>query len=366
MSVIVTVGNGRYDMAIVLPREDADARGLLKLATVINTVVCLVAGVGLAVFAEPLGDLLNAPTLVPFMKWMGLLAWLTGQVASLSYWATRRKAYRQLGSNKITQSATTIGSQLAFGGLGFGASGLIVGTMIGQGVGATTLFLRNRRQILGQPTTSSREMMREHRKMPLLNGPTALLDSVRTSGLLILLKLFFNDAAVGVYSVATKVLQIPAGLINSSLAQVFFERLARTPRGRMLSTVRQAVFRSLLIGLIPFALIFVLAPRAFLLFRSEWALVGPVCSAMVPWMYMNFVTSPISTLFVVLRRQGILLWFAFPFTAAPLLTIFFWRDPDIVVTVWRLSLVMAGMLGVFVGLALMVARQFDDRVVEGG
>ena len=49
------------------------------------------------------------------------------------------------------------------------------------------LFLRSRKEIYRLPHTSTRQLMREHRKMPLLNAPTALMDSVRTNGVTLLI-----------------------------------------------------------------------------------------------------------------------------------------------------------------------------------
>ena len=81
-------------------------------------------------------------------------------------------------------------------------------------------------------------------------------------------------------------------------------------------------------------------------------------SALVPWLYVNFITSPISMLFVVARRQGIQLWFAIPFTATPFVSMFLFHD-TILQGIWALSLAMATMLLVFLGLALWVAHSYD-------
>ena len=123
----------------------------------------------------------------------------------------------------------------------------------------------------------------------------------------------FSTAATGQFGQAWKLLQTPASLINTSLSQVFFRSLATTPRGHMSALVRKSILRSALIGAVPFLIIFFASPPLFpFVFGDRWAEAGLIGSALVPWLYVNFITSPISMLFVVARRQGIQLWFAIP------------------------------------------------------
>ena len=68
--------------------------------------------------------------------------------------------------------------------------------------------------------------------------------------------------------------------------------------------------------------------------------------------------------FVVARRQGIQLWFAIPFTATPFVSMFLFHD-TILQGIWALSLAMATMLLVFLGLALWVARSYDREAEPG-
>ena len=127
----------------------------------------------------------------------------------------------------------------------------------------------------------------------------------------------------------------------------------------MTRLVRAAIARSAAVGAVPFALIYLLSPALFpVVFGADWAEAGLIARALVPWLFLNFITSPISMLFVVTARQGLLLWFSVPFTALPLALI--WRLHDeIVATMTWLSLSMAGMLAVFLLLALWAARSYD-------
>ena len=88
--------------------------------------------------------------------------------------------------------------------------------------------------------------------------PTALVDSLRTNGITLLIGTVALGA-VGQFNLAWRILQVPIGLINSAISQVFFQKLARIRPGQMLPLVRGTILRSLLIP-VPFGLIY-LVPR---------------------------------------------------------------------------------------------------------
>ena len=362
VAVVVTISAGRYDLAIVLPRKEEDARGLVKLATRFNTVVCTVVGLLLLVFAEPLAERMGIPGFRWWLVATAGISWAFAQASVFSYWCNRHKGYGLLARNKLGQAVATTGTQLGLGALSWGPAGLLVSTFLGQAWSTVNLFLRSRKEIYGLPHTSTRQLMREHRKMPLLNAPTALMDSVRTNGVTLLIGNLFDSVAVGHFGQAWKLLQTPAALINSSLSQVFFQKLATVERGGMLRIVRQSAVRSALIGVVPFTLIYFLSPPLFpIVFGEPWAMSGLIGAALVPWLFMNFITSPISTVFIVTQRQGTLFWFSLPFTVTPLLVLWAYH-PTVLGAVTALSLTMTVMLAAFLALALWVSWGYDRGV----
>lgn len=356
---LLTIATLRYDLAIVLPKKVEDARALVRLSNRLSALTCIVAGLALLIAAGPISRAVGMPELRTWLGFVGVVAWSYSQVSIFNYWCNRNKYYKLMSVNRIGQSVTTTGTQLGFGAASLGTAGLVFSTMLGQVIAAGNLFRKTRGEIYGQPSSSLRRMMSEHRKLPLLNAPTAVMDSVRLQGTQILIGSLFSSGAIGQFGQAWKLLQTPAGLINSSLTQVFFQKMAVTERGQMFSVVRRGIVRSALIGLAPFALIYLLSPPLFpIVFGQRWALAGQIGAALVPWLYLNFITSPVSMLFIVTRRQGTVFWFGIPFTIAPLLLIWLVHD-DVLTTVTWLSWLMAGLLCIYLVLALWVARAYD-------
>lgn len=373
VNFLVPIAAGRYDVAIVLPTNDDDARQLVRLATIINTAVCLAATVLLFFLAGPISRIFRYPDAVGWIYGAAGIAWLYAEVILLSYWLTRKKNYKLIASNKIHQSVSTSAIQAGAGVLSLGVSGLVVATLVGQAAALVNLVRKAGRDIWARPTTgcSMRELAAEYKKMPLLNGPNALADSVRLNGITFMITSLFSNAATGQFSMAWRVLQMPLALINGALSQVFFQRLTQVDRGDMVRTVKKAIVRSAAIGVVPFALLYVLCPPLLPIFldvhdHAKWQIAGQIGAVLVPWLYLNLITSPLATVFIVMRRQGVLLVFSLFYMAVPLGIIWATRPlaggvsgPAIVHTITCVSWAMTGLLVVFLLLAVWCAHAWD-------
>jgi hypothetical protein len=79
---------------------------------------------------------------------------------------------------------------------------------------------------------------------------------------------------------------------------------------------------------------------------------------MTPYLYLTFITSPLSTLFIVVQRQAMMLWFSIAYMVVPL-TIIAVSKGTLEQTVWRLSLAMSCMLCLLLVLVATACRAYD-------
>lgn len=362
-AIATTIASMRLDMTIMLPEDDDEARRIARVATYSNLVV---AGL-FTLAALLLRDLVIAqygdPELASWLVMGGFTVFFVAQATMMQFWFNRKTDYRTISLNRVQQSIGSAGGQLGFGLLGLRTlPGLIFGTLIGQAFAFVNLRLRAKSLFrpLPEGTTSGMELVRRYKKMPLLNMPTALVDSLRTNGITLLIGTVALGA-VGQFNLAWRILQVPIGLINSAISQVFFQKLARVRPGEMLPLVRATILRSLLITLVPFGLIYLVSPWMFtLVFGPQWDMAGEFARALTPWLAMQLVTSPISTVFVVTDNQQWMLGFSIVFCAAPLSLLYFSPLP-LLETVFWLGLLMAGMLVLMLLMSLLAARGYDRR-----
>ena len=362
-AIATTIASMRLDMTIMLPEDDDEARRIARVATYSNLVV---AGL-FTLAALLLRDLVIAqygdPELASWLVMGGFTVFFVAQATMMQFWFNRKTDYRTISLNRVQQSIGSAGGQLGFGLLGLRTlPGLIFGTLIGQAFAFVNLRLRAKSLFrpLPEGTTSGMELVRRYKKMPLLNMPTALVDSLRTNGITLLIGTVALGA-VGQFNLAWRILQVPIGLINSAISQVFFQKLARVRPGEMLPLVRATILRSLLITLVPFGLIYLVSPWMFtLVFGPQWDMAGEFARALTPWLAMQLVTSPISTVFVVTDNQQWMLGFSIVFCAAPLSLLYFSPLP-LLETVFWLGLLMAGLLVLMLLMSLLAARGYDRR-----
>ena len=366
-SILVAVAALRYDMAIMLPRKEPEALSVARLGMVCLTVVSLLATAA----SLPLSGLIERQWGHEVALWMplvGLTTFLMSAVELFKYWFNRNSDYRAIAVNQAEQQIGLTSGQLVLGMAGMGGmAGLILGHTAGQifafvnlGRQAKPLWRR-----LPQGAPSLRWAARRYRRMPLLNGPNALADALRTNGIQLLIG-GYSVASLGQFQMAWRYLDAPLILINGAVARVFFQKLSTIEPGRMRPLVRVTIKRAILIGLVPFALIYVLSPWIFPFFLgSQWTESGSFARALTPWLFMMLITSPISNLFIVTEHQDWMLGFALVYTAVPLAWLH-WSPLALLPTCYILGAIMAGLLVANTMLADHAAKEFDAGKRVGG
>ena len=366
-SILVAVAALRYDMAIMLPRKEPEALSVARLGMVCLTAVSLLATAA----SLPLSGLIERQWGHEVALWMplvGLTTFLMSAVELFKYWFNRNSDYRAIAVNQAEQQIGLTSGQLVLGAAGMGG---MAGLLLGHTAGQIFAFANLGRQAgplwrrLPQDAPSLRWAARRYRRMPLLNGPNALADALRTNGIQLLIG-GYSVASLGQFQMAWRYLDAPLILINGAVARVFFQKLSTIEPGQMRPLVRVTIKRAILIGLAPFALIYALSPWIFPFFLgSQWTESGSFARALTPWLFMMLITSPISNLFIVTEHQDWMLGFALVYTAVPLAWLH-WSPLALLPTCYILGAIMAGLLVANTMLADHAAKEFDAGKRVGG
>ncbi|MBD3690109.1 oligosaccharide flippase family protein [Nanchangia anserum] len=360
-ALVATIAAGRFDMAMMLPARDDEARRLKTLATRL-IVICSVLSSIVFFFARSFVERhYDSVVLSWVLVFVGVIVFFQAETAAIQYWFNRRSEYRIIAVNRAQQTVIVYIAQLLLGVIGIGG---VWGLFVGQCLGLMSAwwYLRRHAGQLRRPvaadTASIGELARRYKKMPLLNGPNAIVDAIRLNGINLLIGTA-STGSLGQFTMAWRMLQAPLALITGAVSQVFFQKLSTVKPGEMVPLVRLVIRRSLLFGLPIFGAIAVLSPFLFpLVFGERWSEAGQFAQVLCPWMFLMLATSPISTIFVVTETQGRLLVFAVVFCIVPLawLACSPW---GLLATITVLSLMMALMLCVNLAMAYQVARRFD-------
>ncbi len=361
-SIISVIATGRYEMAIMLPKEDEDAVNIVALSIIISFFVSFISLAIVFFFNAQITILLGNPEISNWLYFIPITVLLTGFYQSFNYWSNRKKQYKRLATNRVMRSGTTAVVNMSMGFGGFGSSGLILGGVLGQGVATSALGRMVWREDKGLLENISKlkmfAMMRKYKKLPMFNLPNAVIDGFRLSGISILIAKFFTTATLGQFALAWKIVQTPMSLIGSSLSQVFFQKISSANKSDLNSLVKIFIIKASLIALPIFLIIYFFAVDIFIfIFGENWKLAGEIASVMTPWLFLNFITSPISTLFIVLNRQDTILIFSIIYMLVPLSIIYFLKELDFLVVLNYVSISMAILLLFFIYLVIFYTKK---------
>lgn len=317
LGIMAVVACWRYELAIVLPEKDEDAANLLFLSISICFGMAMLALILVALFRNPVAIILGAPELVPWLWFMPLSLIAAGLFQAFNYWSTRRKQFKRLAIRQMTQSTVTAVTQLGSGfALHPGSGGLISGSILGQlaatGRLAWQIGKEEGRQIVTAISKRHiKKMLILYKNFPLFDSWSEFLNTASAMLPVLLLGYFFNPTVVGLYALGQRVLSLPMGVIGGSIAQVFFPRATKAQRDGELKKVTSDLFERLIaIGFVPLMLIAVIAPDLFaIIFGERWWTAGQYVRWMSLWLFFQFISSPLSTIYYVMERQKNLLTF---------------------------------------------------------
>jgi lipopolysaccharide exporter len=317
-SAIFTIAaTGRYEMAIALPKSDADAANILGLSCLIVLLMASLAAVTLTMAGHALIQTFGAPELDPFLFLIPVAVLAIGLYQPLPWWAARRQQYRQSSVSQILRSTGGTGVQIALGLAKSGPVGLILGTIIGQLIAISFLAAQVGRRDgqLIAASVSLKEMWRlgrDLRDFPKFNMPRAVLYSMAQTVPPILLVMYFDAAVAGVYWLATRVCQMPITILGETVRQVLYQRAAaQFNRGEgLLEMLTKSTVGLVFIMAVPFFITVFYAPALFAIaFGEEWAQAGIFSQWLVIPSALDFICGPSVTLIPIYGYQRLLLVF---------------------------------------------------------
>lgn len=309
MGIFTVVAGGRYELAITIPEEEEEAEGLLKLSLVLVSFTTITVALLVLFFGKTFSTFVKVPSLAPFLWLLPIGVLFSGIYQGLNYLLLRKKQFPLIARTRVLQGGGMSGVQLLLGVLGVRPLGLLLGQIVGQGAGITSLWnaVRRSRAADPHPSVALKPLAKKYQRFPLLSTWGGLFSILSMQLPVIALSALFGPVITGFYSLGWRVLQTPLTLIGHAVGQVFFAEVGQARReGRLAVVVEEGFSRLLPLGcslLLPLA---VTTPEVFsLVFGKTWLTAGIYAQMLIPWLLLVFINSPLSTLTTVLERQDI-------------------------------------------------------------
>lgn len=337
VTFLVVISTGRYELAIPLPKQNSDAWQILLLSFLILSGFSILLLVAILFLNDTLLGLFNRPQIGNWLYILPVFVFLTGTYNILTLWLHRMKQFgasanskvqlsfwenivtllmgfrkNGIGFQNINEKFSTIFSKnnvvLSLNSIGFG--GLLIGRMIGLIASNVYLVFKTKKSKPAESTSvdkiAIKRLAHEHKDFPKINMLHAVSDELKNSGLSFTILFFFMDRVLGIYNQTYRLLRAPLGIIGSAFGHVFFQEVAEQSYSNkpISGLINRTVIKLFLIALPLFTCIFLLSPWFFTIFLGErWSDVGVYAQYMTPWLFVNFIFSPVSQVALVIGKQ---------------------------------------------------------------
>ncbi len=289
-SISLILSTARLDMAIILPKKDDDAKGLVNAG--LSTALLVSILIPVAAYAGS-GLIKNNPGIPDLGIWYYLLSitvFFTALALQAKGWCTRKKLFISLVFYTIVLNVLTSGLKLLFGVLGL-SDGLLTAFVVAQ-VAATLMLLlrmRYRDHNLPQIRFFRREdfsCVTPYLNFPKFNLPHALVNTLSSQLPVLILTFYFSGFITGQFAVAYALLFKPVHVYAGSVSQVLSQKSVELIHNELpvWPVIQKYMLRTFLLAIVPALIILFFAPAIFgFVLGEEWTEAGRICRLLVPW-----------------------------------------------------------------------------------
>ncbi|WP_172371591.1 lipopolysaccharide biosynthesis protein [Sporosarcina jiandibaonis] len=308
-TILASVANGRYELAIVLPKTDKEALSIMILSLIISTTLSLVLLISIFVFYNPIVSLINNEELAKWLYFIPIVVFLAGLYNSLNYYNTRKKAYSNIAKATVIRSVGLSVVQISLGLLKKGAGGLITGQVISQALANGRLAItvvKDKNLLKTANKTSVLSVAKRYNNFPKFSLPAVLMNTLASNILNFFLPIMFSVATLGQYALVNRILGAPSSIIGNSFGQVFLQQATseRLATGKAIKTFTSTLKKLFILAIIPFTVLFFFGEDIIVfVFGSEWIMAGQLISILAPYFFVRFISSPLSTTTSVFEKN---------------------------------------------------------------
>ncbi len=314
--ILAELSNARYDNAIMLPKENNLAASLLGLCWLIGLGVSGIALLGVLGAELLLADWATEEGVWQLLHWLPLSCLLGAVLQPLTVYLNRNNQYRAIATAKVLQAFGTGLTSLYLGYNGWGAMGLLVGFIVGQGAALlfsiTALSFSNLGQYFDK--RGMQVVAKEYKHFPLYSSASTLLNTFSRQVPVYLLQYFFNAGVVGQFSMANRLLGTPVLLVAQSFGQVFYQRAAREHdlghHSSFLALVVKTTRNLMALGILPVMLLGIAGPQLFAwVLGPKWLEAGVFAQYLAPWFLLLFTVNPLTYVLNIKAKLSFELWY---------------------------------------------------------
>ncbi|MGB0422688.1 MAG: oligosaccharide flippase family protein [Flavobacteriales bacterium] len=308
-----------YYRALVIAKRDSEFSQLVRICLLNIAILGGTVGLFSIFFGDAIIYYFKMPNLGAWIYTLAPLSILFALDQIMVQWGIRNKAFKQSTAVEIPLNLGTKLFNVGYGKFIFaGVSGLILTTTLLY-LGRILLFLKfvvkNPREVILRPITKSqrKKTARKYKEYPRFILSSQVLLIVSSYLPVLIVPLVFSSTEVGFFSYALLVLDLPVRLLGSGISTVYFQKGSSLwPEDKKnLQEQTKKLFKAL--TLVAFAVLVVLGsfaePVYEIVFGENWGKAGSVAFLLVFSYFFRYISMPISSLFLIVRKEKALFKF---------------------------------------------------------
>ncbi|MFM7016903.1 MAG: lipopolysaccharide biosynthesis protein [Bacteroidota bacterium] len=308
VSLIGIVAMGRFEIAVVLEKNENRLNVLLKLCAVVLSGFIGISAV-FSFFPEWIVQFFNSKEIAFHLRFLPLAIAVLGMLNLLTQWLLHQGKFTSLSASRIIQSFIQNAGYAFFGYLGFGVKGMLFAWIAGALLPVLILGVPMLKSVFSNHWSRSemKSMAYHHKDFPMVNSLHAFTDILATQFLLFgIISHQFGITALGLFALTNRYLKAPLVLISGALSQLYYsEASGFVHQGRSIKPIYLRTIRMMLVVLIPFAIvIFFFGKDLFNWYLGpKWIEAGTITVYLIPVLVTNFICSCVSTTPVLMKQQ---------------------------------------------------------------
>ena len=329
----------------MLPPKDEEARALSRLVTYSCLIITTAAVLALW-FCSGVYQMFHTEE-TPYYLSLAVL-WLyilSTTVSNICYaYVNRRRLYNVLFWNPVISALFQMGTAIVFGFLGWGFLGYTLSHILSELAAILHLIhYANPYEAIQSHAFSPLSLLKSYRRFPLYQMPANLVATLAQRLPAQMLGKLYSASALGMYSMAIRVLAIPSNLLSVSVNRVYFrEASERFNRGEDVGAFSFRILEAnMRIAILPISILIVFGEELFALFLGEqWRQAGTFAALLGMYYLLAFCKNCLSGCYVLIQKNQNYLYISLAYLLCSLILYFlvlFFR-PDVLLCVAFLTL----------------------------
>lgn len=311
IEVLIILSTCKYELAIVKADSDEEANQLARLTLRMNAWVSGVLLTAALIMYVTKASILPMPSIL--VLFIPMMVFFCGTTRVYTFIFNRYKSYRHIATSEVATSLSGVVIKMGLGLMNgmvtaLHTLGMPLGTILGKVVGNSYL----RHQIskehieIPQKIQAPKTLAKKYLNFPLYVMPKEFVSSFSANLPFMWLSVYFDNALIGLFSLALTFTMRPLGILASGFEKVFYS--STIEKVRQQQPIGHNI-RRFVIGLnavvIPAAVVanFFAEPIFVFLFGEKWIGTGYFVSCILPWFVVLLTTNSLAFVANVFSTQ---------------------------------------------------------------